>query len=310
MRLDIRSRPLQRTKKQILRATVSALTRKRRIHGHKRLISLTLRGLDRMRIRYRYDSLFFPDSSTSVLTFYNSPVRDLLTLRRTGRIKRLILGPCTLSSDSPFTQYVEQHADAIDAVLVHSQWSKYRLTEVAPGLSHLIHTWPIGVDLHEWSPPRASRPRQERREVLVYQKNGPDPLLEEIAVTLSSAGFTPVILRYGSYTLKEYYTRLSASSFAIFLTKCETQGMAMTEAWAMDVPTLVWTNGRTLFDLHQHTCPLLTRSTGRPFDSANDLRTLLQDNDWSHSCQPRKWIRHHLTLEASIANLVAACQSD
>ena len=45
---------------------------------------------------------------------------------------------------------------------------------------------------------------------------------------------------YGKYQKVEYKAALNLSDFAIFISRSETQGIALLEAWAMNIPTFIW----------------------------------------------------------------------
>ncbi|MBL4884094.1 MAG: glycosyltransferase [Planctomycetaceae bacterium] len=288
--------------RNITRKITQTITGKTRLSGHKRLTGLTLRGLERCGYPFAYDSLSTPNTGSNVVTFYQGAVKEQIALKRSGRIHRLVIAPCSLTTKSsdPLFKYVVQHRKYVDLILVHTEWAKFRISEEAPELEALVSTWPIGVDLQEWSPPIT----RTNRQVLVYQKNAPSEVLDSVLQTVKAANLEPVLLNYGSYNIDEFHNALSQCFLAIFLSRVETQGMAMNECWAMDVPTIIWTDSSSLFEQFQHSAPLLTVNTGRFFAELDQLKSLLADLSWIKACTPKLWVEENLSLEKSIHQLV------
>src|SRR5262249_9038381 len=91
------------------------------------------------------------------------------------------------------------------------------------------------------------------------------------------------------------------SSVAVFLSTFETQGIALAEAWSMDVPTLVW-NPRSSAEWRGRrfvagsSCPYLTPATGLDWVTLGDLqRVLIEAIDGRTGFQPRRWTLEHMT---------------
>ncbi len=261
-----------------------------------------MRGLKRCGYPFTYDSLSLPQKGSNVITFYQDAVKEQIALKRSGHIRRLVIAPCSLPiiSSDPLFKYVVQHREYVDLILVHTEWAKHRIIENAPELEPIVTTWPIGVDLQEWSPPSTRTGKQ----VLVYQKNSPSEVLDSVVDSVNKENLEPVLLNYGNYNIDDFYRTLSDCFLAIFLSRVETQGMAMNECWAMDVPTINWTDSKNIFNQHQHSAPLLTLQTGRHFCHSDELRQLLSDLSWLGTCNPRNWIIGNLSLETSIHRLV------
>lgn len=288
--------------RNISRKITQAISGKPRLSGHKRLTELTLRGLTRCGYSFVYDSLSKPLQGSNVVTFYQDAVREQIALKQSGLIQRLVIAPCSLTIErsDPLFNYIIQHREYVDRILVHSDWAKFRICEEGPELESIVSTWPIGVDLQEWNLPLP----KDKKHILVYQKNAPPEVLSSVLKTVESTDINPILLNYGDYNIDEFRNNLSQCFLAIFLSRVETQGMAMNECWAMDVPTIHWTDSRKLFDQFQHSAPLLTQHTGRYFCIADELRKLLSDLSWLETCNPKGWMLENLSLESSIHDLV------
>ena len=87
----------------------------------------------------------------------------------------------------------------------------------------------------------------------------------------------------------------------MFLSTFETQGLALAEAWSMDVPTVVWDprgtaewRGRSFQS--GSSAPYLTPATGRLWRTLNELEPVLRGVLAEPSAfQPREWVLAHMT---------------
>src|SRR5262249_30524774 len=113
----------------------------------------------------------------------------------------------------------------------------------------------------------------------------------------------------GDYTREEYKRALDSAAVAVFLGSFETQGLALAEAWAMDVPTVVWDpradaewRGRRFRS--GSSCPWLTPETGRTFgNAAGRDRVLAGGVNGATSFHPRQWVLAHMTAAVCAAQL-------
>ena len=111
-------------------------------------------------------------------------------------------------------------------------------------------------------------------------------------------------IHYGRYRLEQFRHELRNCGLAVFLSDCESQGIALAEAWSCNVPTLVWTS-----DKHyplQHVAPYLSGATGQMFEGQDDLRTLLAGSWMTDYLRPRKWVLENMSLERS-AEILLDC---
>jgi len=101
----------------------------------------------------------------------------------------------------------------------------------------------------------------------------------------------------------EYRHLLDESQLAVFLSAFETQGLALVEAWSMDVPTAVWDpqgeaewRGKTF--QAGSSAPYLTPVTGRRWRSLDELEPVLHGMLADRAAfQPRAWVLAHMTDE-------------
>jgi hypothetical protein len=115
------------------------------------------------------------------------------------------------------------------------------------------------------------------------------------------------IIQYGHYNKEEYREQLRLCDFSVFISEKETQGIALAEAWAMNVPTLCWdsfsSNMEGMILMPTSSCPYLTRQTGARWRSVDDLRQLIYLYEKSYF-SPRNWVISHMSDKVSAASLL------
>src|ERR1019366_5622548 len=99
---------------------------------------------------------------------------------------------------------------------------------------------PCGVDAAAWSPSGAPR----RPRALVYWKSGDEAWCEAAERVVTACGLEPVRLRsrhgeHAHFDRATYRAILDEAAVGVFLSSFETQGLALLEAWSMDLPTVV-----------------------------------------------------------------------
>lgn len=207
----------------------------------------------------------------------------------------------------------------IRQVLVPSAWVQRMFSEVWPGL---VTVWPAGIDVERWQPAPAAN---KDLDIIVYDKiirdrpEVEDTLIDPLLDELRRRGLTIEHLRYGFY-LEEQFHRLSRRARGmIYLSRHETQGIAVEQMLAADVPVLAWDPGgdwQTLEYLLRGvrygpvtSVPYWDDRCGVKFTSMKDFQPAFEDF-WtgisSGRFSPRQMILdNHLTLEESAAAYVA-----
>ncbi len=204
-------------------------------------------------------------------------------------------------------------------VLVPSAWVRRMFSEFWPDL---VTIWPIGIDVDRWRPAPSMR---KDIDILVYDKIIRDrpttesnvivPLLDE----LRRRGLVVKHLHYGFYVEDEFHALVERSRGMVYLSRHETQGIALEQVLAADVPVLAWDPGgdwQTLEYLLRGvrfapvtSVPYWDERCGVKFTDARDFAPAL-DVFWngvrSGRFSPRQMILdNHLTLEESAAAYVA-----
>ncbi len=141
----------------------------------------------------------------------------------------------------PYTTYV-----------VPSDWVKnlYNSFDICNDVD--ISVLPFAVDIHKFMPVKE---KSERDCVFVYYKNRSYYDLNIVCDELSKRGINYKIFRYWSYSESDYIDYLKRCKFGVWIGAHESQGFALQEALAMDVPLFVWSVRCMSQEYGQHYAP-------------------------------------------------------
>jgi hypothetical protein len=180
----------------------------------------------------------------------------------------------------------------IDIIIVPSSWVKSFYSTIAPEMKNKIAIWPAGVSL----PKRSTK--EKVWDFLIYNKISNNSLGSSIVEILSASGYSYKVLQYGQYSQQEYYSLLERSKYEIYLSNSESQGLAMFEAWARGVPTLVWEKGKFQNNsaeiLGQISCPYLSKGAGLSFMDIREFSEKLAIFI-RQSFDPRSYVESYFT---------------
>jgi hypothetical protein len=230
-------------------------------------------------------------------------LRQAIELRQKGELDLLLAGPNLMVRSNEHAGILA--APEVDVCLVPADWVATAYVEDAPALTGRVRIWYAGVDDEYWIPKKCL---EERRTALVYWKNSDPDLAQYVERTLRREGWPVVRIIYGDYSRRAYRAALSESRFAVFLSRSESQGLALAEAWAMDVPTLAWEPRDLVIGGRPYTAfsasPYLTAQVGARWTSEDDFERLLASlparlPDFS----PRAWIQKNMTDLLSAAEM-------
>lgn len=231
------------------------------------LDSLT-RGLAELGILYEVNPVK-PKYDTVHVVCGIQILKEMVHKKSQGKIKKLIVGPSTVQTPYDYGNLIQDKN--IDILLFPSKWTKDWFISLEPSLDDKIKIWPAGVQIPETT--------SSRQKVLIFRKNVPEEIYQKVIKTLDDKKIQYDIITYGTYARKDYLQKLLSSSVLIYLQKTESQGLALQEAWAYDVPTLVWQNKEWKYDTYAWSdekiaAPYQTNDSGR-FFTADTLDTEL-----------------------------------
>jgi len=98
-----------------------------------------------------------------------------------------------------------------------------------------MEVWPCGIDTANFRPSP-----KERDLVLIYFKSRFPDELEAAEKLMHSRGIKTITIRYGQYREVQFKDYLSRAKYLLWIGQPESQGIALQEALASNVPVLVW----------------------------------------------------------------------
>ncbi len=278
---------------------------------HPAVLASILKGLTNLEISYTIN----PDNAAQLkdIAFCLQDVRFLkqaIKFKENSLIKKIIVGPNMFGRASEQNHILTNNV--IDIYLTPSQWNKIGHIEDEPKVSRIIHVWPAGVDQEYWKPENPHK----TNKVLIYWKTESEEFCKEVEKIIKKNGWQPIILKYGDYSKEKYKKILNRVTYAVFISVSESQGIALAECWAMNVPTLVWNPEEPIFYLGKcfspvSSCPYLTKETGISWKTLPELNELVQMIPGNlDNFAPRKWVINHMTDTISIEMLLNIINED
>ena len=224
--------------------------------------------------------------------------------KRTGRIRLLLAGPNLLVFPSEAKSLIA--APEVDICVTPSQWVSEMYIEDCPELRGRCASWPAGVNTDFWKPAYEHR---RDSQVLIFEKQSND-LIDPISTYISllkRQGYQVEVIVYGKYSREQYLEKLRQSWLMVGVGTHESQGIAWTEAWSTDVPTLLWFQDQDTYKgriFASSTAPYLSAKTGLFFSSLAEFEVVLAQ--WESSRQefePRQWVLDNMSDEVCARQL-------
>ncbi len=278
---------------------------RRPVTGHFAVTRSLLRGLKLLREAHTFnppvDFLNYPDV---VVLADVAALRHYIQLKKKGKIRKLFAGPNLVVRSNEENSILA--SDYIDKVIVPSEWVKNAYVKDTPEIAGKVAVWAAGVNEEEFTAPENPI---KRFDYLVYLKSDEKEIAEEVKKRIATAGYNFAEISYGDYSKEQYREQLKASRFLLFISRSESQGLALAEAWAMDVPTIVWDPGEVTIKGMQYenpsSCPYLTEKTGLRFRDAAGFSAILEKlNEIKNGFSPRRWLLENMTDKLAAVNLL------
>ncbi len=205
----------------ISKSIVSSYTR-----GPRKVVANTLTGLDEISVPYVVNRTL---SATDLVWIHDDPVALTAAVRLAPHVK-IIAGPniYTVPSELP---------PSLPASLIWlhpAPWVKQFWDDFGGDRIRSV-IWPTGIDTEYFTP------QNETRDLtLVYNKMRTHAEITAVCSQLTVLQEPYEVLTYGTYHEAEYRRLLNRAKAIIWVGRSESQGIALLEAMAMNVPVLVW----------------------------------------------------------------------
>lgn len=277
------------------------------VRGPKKVFDNTCKGLEKIGQPYvinqpmsLYRWNWIQDSITAVLIagFSGIPV---------------VVGPniVVMPDDLPKIRIKLKHSIYLQpSEWVVRLWEKVGFTECA------LVVWPVGIDCDEFN---ASNKTANSTKVIIYYKARRPEILTKAVQKVLDHGLEPVIIKYGQYEEIEFKAALNDALFGIWIGVHESQGIALQEALASDLPLLVLDASRFSDNYNMNTylssnCFNNFKTTSAPYfdckcgiiidDEASLDTAILKMRQHLYSFEPRNFVLKELSLDASARKLV------
>ena len=267
--------------------------------GHYALVRSVVEGLRAIHADFNFNPRRMSDLGRVVYAPENAALRQAAELKRRGKIDYLVAGPVNALFADESDGIL--HLPEIDRLIVACEWALDFYRD-APQLLEKSVACPCGVYPDYWKP--TGQPRTNI--ALVYWKSGDEAFCEQVEHIVRRCGLEPRRVRsahgeHALFTPDTFRQLLDEGVVGVFLSTFETQGLALAEAWSMDVPTMVWDprgkaewRGRSFRS--GSSAPYLTAATGRLWRTLDELEPVLRAALAERSAfHPREWVVAHMT---------------
>lgn len=268
--------------------------------GHAAVLRSLLTGLKKNNTDFNLDPRTFEELGDVVYIPGNiEALQQIVSVKKKYGIKKIIAGPNIVMRGFEHNRILAK--PEVDYYLQPSSWPAKSLIEDEPALKDKIKIWYAGVDEEYWNPSSEKTTVSTQKNVIVYWKTEPEDFCCKVENLLRSHGYNPIRIKYGQYTAQQYKDRLSQAFLAVFISKTESQGIALAECWSMDVPTFVWDPQETIWAAGKwwwpvSAAPYIQDELGKTWKNLNELEALLQQKEYAlKNASPRKWVLENMT---------------
>ena len=280
------------------------LYHKNSIGGHYAVTRSLLVGLKKNKISFNYNPIFNFQINNLVLVLDGvDNLRNAIKLKKSNKIQKIHVGPNVITRAIDSNCIITN--PFIDSIIVPSKWVELFYKDDLPELSKMnFIIWAAGVKLEN------KRKNKKIISCLIYYKSGELDLAYKIKDFLHNQNLVVYFVKYGKYNKNDYINLLQKSTFSIFISESESQGIAMFESWACDVPSFVWSNPKKVNILNKvisyhSTSPYLNRENGVFFNDFDDFVTVYYDNiNNLNDFKARSFIQKMYTDEQSVKYLL------
>lgn len=278
-----------------------------RIRGPEGVLRSLTRGLDELSQPFFINKK--PEKGDTVHVLSNTEaLRYAIREKGAGRIGKLIAGPNLVVMPGDHDMILA--APVIDRILIVSPWVRDIYQYMLPEVIKKSAIWPAGVQIPNEFHDKRHSPEKDGLSCILFIKNAPAEIVNDVKKTLHSHNISVTPFIYGTFKQQRYFDALLRVDFMVYLQESESQGIALQEAWARDIPTLVWNKGSYAFPTGQGSSHAVVGNVAAPF--MTDEAGMLFEKDFGTALSafigkmrsetpfaPRQYCETHLSDKAS-----------
>lgn len=274
--------------------------------GHFAVVRSLLEGFNKISQAYNYNPARESQLADHVHVLANIDALKLaIALKKKGRIKRLTAGPNIVISSADSDGIIA--SKEIDMYFVNSEWTKATYLLDNPALQGRIGIWAAGIDERKWEVTE-----NKKGSVALFYKKRPEHFLYENCKSIArQKGYDIIEISYGNYNFTELKAALRIASYVAYFVEQESQGIALQEIWAANIPTFVWNPEIWMYNGTNYKCcsaPYLTAQTGAFFKDIKAFEELLSQPLDNYS--PSEWVRSNMTDSICAADFLKKTKSN
>jgi glycosyltransferase involved in cell wall biosynthesis len=284
--------------RQILKPGTPGLSGSR-YPGHYAVTRSVVEGLRAIGADFNFNPSSFSQLGRIVYAPANEALLQAAALKQRGAVEFLVAGPVNAFFADECDGIMQ--LPAIDLAIVAAEWMIDFYRDV-PSLARKSRAVPCGVDAEFWKPASV----RKDRTAVVYWKSGDERFCEQVEAIVRRAGLEPLRVRsrhgeHAIFTPDHLRAQLDRAILSVFLSTFESQGIALAEAWSMNVPTVVWdpqgdAEWRGRHFKSASSAPYLTPATGiATRDVAGLEGAIAQALATLETFHPREWVLGNMT---------------
>lgn len=196
------------------------------VSGPKKVVENLIKGLDKLGYPYVFNKRL--DACKKL--YIHDDRCALKQIKKLSRDIKVIAGPnlYVLPREIPKNIDLSRIIYLQPSQWVKDFWLDFRFNKC------LVDVWPTGIDTDSFNP------LDDKKEfVLIYFKQRFGDELKQVEDVLRKKKLDYRIIKYGNYKEIDYKNLLSKSRYIIWLGRQESQGLALQEALALNIPILV-----------------------------------------------------------------------
>ncbi len=218
-------------------------------------------------------------------------------------LENCFVGPQIWFFDS-HVKHIQENPNFYNKIIVPSQWTKDLPVKKFNFPEDKIVTWPVGIEVKEYE----KNLKSIEYDCLIYFKRRSEDELAQVISFFEKNEMTYNIVRYGSYNQEELEVLCDKSAFCFLLNGTESQGIAVQEMMARDMPMLVWdvtewNDQGSQWSLPATSVPYWSDECGVKFTDINQIEYAF-DDFCSKIYTPRKFVEKELSFKASVDKLM------